>query len=307
MYRTDRQRIQNEIGSELDQWSKVGWVAKFFWRDDDAVTDTPALRRLFQVARDKGITVALAVIPEQADAALARLLTTETCCVWQHGWNHRWYERGEFGDGRPLEAMKYDALSGQRRMDQLFGPQGWQRIFVPPFHEIAMPFKALLPVLGYLGVSAGVQRRMDQLFGPQGWQRIFVPPFHEIAMPFKALLSVLGYLGVSAGVPPTPRIEGVPELNAFDFMDWKAKKLLPESEIYALILEELKSRRAGSIPAARPIGLLTHHLVMDEQDWSVLSDLFSLLQSHEASHVCSAFEVFASPKLQDAILDGFPH
>ena len=263
MYRTDRQRIQNEIGSELDQWSKVGWVAKFFWRDDDAVTDTPALRRLFQVARDKGITVALAVIPEQADAALARLLTTETCCVWQHGWNHRWYERGEFGDGRPLEAMKYDALSGQRRMDQLFGPQGWQRIFVPPFHEIAMPFKALL--------------------------------------------SVLGYLGVSAGVPPTPRIEGVPELNAFDFMDWKAKKLLPESEIYALILEELKSRRAGSIPAARPIGLLTHHLVMDEQDWSVLSDLFSLLQSHEASHVCSAFEVFASPKLQDAILDGFPH
>jgi hypothetical protein len=54
-----------------------------------------------------------------------------------------------------LSAMVADAKDGQAAMDAVFGSQGWQRVFVPPFHALAMSFKAEISRLGYLGLSAG--------------------------------------------------------------------------------------------------------------------------------------------------------
>ena len=51
--------------------------------------------------------------------------------------------------------MMRDAMEGQRAMDRLFGSH-WQRVFVPPFHALTMPFKSLLPSLGYRGLSSGL-------------------------------------------------------------------------------------------------------------------------------------------------------
>jgi glycosyltransferase involved in cell wall biosynthesis len=148
-------RIPHEISEELDRWSATGNVARFWWRDDDAVTDTPKLRRLIELARRLEVRVGLAVIPERADDSLARLLFDAPCRVWQHGWGHHYHADGEFGQGRALQAMIDDALSGQQRLNGIFGPGGWQRVFVPPFHALSLSFKALLPRLGYAGLSAG--------------------------------------------------------------------------------------------------------------------------------------------------------
>ncbi len=150
-------RLEEQLGSELDAWAAAGMTARLWWRDDDAASDTPQLRRLLDVARDVGIVVALAVVPERADDSLATLVSPAECCIWQHGWGHHFHASGEFGDGRALDLMMDDALAGQRSLDRLFGPAGWQRVFVPPNHALSVPFKALIPSLGYLGVSAGVQ------------------------------------------------------------------------------------------------------------------------------------------------------
>ena len=112
---------------------------------------------LSRIARDYGLLPAIAVVPERADDSLARLLCRAECCVWQHGWGHHTHTAGEFGEGRALDLMERDALAGQESLDRLFGPRGWQRVFVPPFHLLSMRFKAAVPRLGYRGVSAGVQ------------------------------------------------------------------------------------------------------------------------------------------------------
>jgi hypothetical protein len=52
--------------------------------------------------------------------------------------------------------MMAEAHSGQLALDRLFGKAGWQRVFVPPFHALSVPFKTLLPGLGYWGLSAGL-------------------------------------------------------------------------------------------------------------------------------------------------------
>jgi hypothetical protein len=120
------------------------------------VSATPQLRRLLGLARDLGIAPAAAVVPGRADESLVELASGPECCVWQHGWTHDFHQDGEFGQGRPLDRMIADAVAGQRALDRLFGPAGWQRVFVPPNHQLSLPFKALVPTLGYLGVSAGI-------------------------------------------------------------------------------------------------------------------------------------------------------
>ena len=38
------------LARELDAWGEAGAVATLWWRDDDAVADTPTLRRLLSLA-----------------------------------------------------------------------------------------------------------------------------------------------------------------------------------------------------------------------------------------------------------------
>src|SRR5690348_3297413 len=61
-----------DLETELDIWHAANRAARFWWRDDDAVTWTPALQRLLALAED--VPIGLAVIPGEARAELARSL-----------------------------------------------------------------------------------------------------------------------------------------------------------------------------------------------------------------------------------------
>ena len=98
--------------------------------------------------------LAIAVIPQQAEQRLVNILRRGLLCR-QHGWSHANHGSGEFELDRPFQGMIDDILDGQRRMDALFGPYGWQRVFVPPYHRLAVAFKSLIPALGFSGVSTG--------------------------------------------------------------------------------------------------------------------------------------------------------
>jgi hypothetical protein len=145
-----------QLVRELEAWAEAGLAARFWWRDDDATSDTEQLRQFLTIAKNFGIVPGVAVIPERADASLVARASRADATIWQHGWGHHFHELGEFGEGRPLPTMSREALLGQRRLDDLFGDSGWQRVFVPPNHMISMSFKAALPRLGYFGLSAGL-------------------------------------------------------------------------------------------------------------------------------------------------------
>jgi hypothetical protein len=142
-----------------EEYLKTGALAaplSFWWRDDDAIADSDALQRLFGVASARGASVAVAVIPKFADDSLARAIgSSGVSCAWQHGWSHAAHGGNrEFGSNRHIDELMIDAESGRGRMSALFGPGGWQPVFVPPWNHISQEFKAVLPGLGYTGLSA---------------------------------------------------------------------------------------------------------------------------------------------------------
>src|SRR5262245_7388273 len=115
--------------------------ATFWWRDDDAVTSTPALKRLVDLAAIGGSPVALAAIPARADAALEQALSvTDHVVALQHGYAHANHaapagKKAEFGIGRDLAAALQDLRAGSRRMHALFGDRALP-VLVPPWNRI---------------------------------------------------------------------------------------------------------------------------------------------------------------------------
>lgn len=252
----------DRLCAELDLWAGAGLIASLWWRDDDAITDTPQLQRLLGLARATGIVVGLGVVPAFADSSLVSIAADGDCCLWQHGWGHHFHAAGEFGEERDVELMVHDALAGRRELDRVFGPGGWQRVFVPPNHMLSVAFKSLLPGLGYLGVSAGD--------------------------------------------PLTTRLAHVVEVNAeIDVMDWPPRQLLPESTICDMLVDQLALRRTGGVPADRPLGILTHHLVFDDHAWDVTSRLIESLRSHRAVRLIPADTLFVSGSARSSMSSGF--
>lgn len=255
------EKFGDELRHELSEWERSNRIAKFWWRDDDAVSATSALHRLLALAEQIGTTVALAVIPERADESLANLVGRGPCCVWQHGLRHHWehedpegkYAQGEFGEGRELSRMMADAHHGQIALDRLFGQNTWQKVFVPPFHALSNCFKGLLPSLGY-------------------W-------------------------GLSSGLPLSPPIGTVKEVNAeIDVMNWPERAFHGAEAVEKMIVEQLQSRRQVSRSRESPIGLLTHHLVHDDETWDFIAELFRFLNDHDAAVLVPANLLFQQAK-----------
>src|SRR5258708_39936005 len=81
-----------DLIDELNRWAALARVARFWWRDDDAVQPTPQLDRLLVLA--DGIPIGLAVIPAAVEPGLAEWLSgLAWVVVLQHGWRHFIYGR----------------------------------------------------------------------------------------------------------------------------------------------------------------------------------------------------------------------
>ena len=91
--------------AELDAWAETSLKATLWWRDDDAVDDTPPLRTLLTLSSETPI--ALAVIPEPALEGLASCVGHRSdISILQHGFSHSNYapaneKKSEYGRHRP--------------------------------------------------------------------------------------------------------------------------------------------------------------------------------------------------------------
>lgn len=232
------------LDQALDRAADRGCAIRFWWRDDDAATQTPQLDRLLDLARRYGAGIGLAAVPQQVRPPLAERLREEAgAFALVHGWSHANHappgeKKAEFGGHRPLATMAEEAGSALRALEAALGPKVLP-VFVPPWNRIAPTLAARLPGLGYTGLSAFKDRDRHS--------------------------SVTDLVQINTHIDP---------------IDWHGTRSLAAIEgILAQIAAAIDRRVDGIADPDEPIGLLTHHLIHEETVWLFCERLLSYLAS----------------------------
>ena len=242
-----------DLVDELDRWGLAERVARLWWRDDDAVTMTPQLDDLLRLAGE--VPVALAVIPALARPELAAALHgAPLVAVLQHGWQHA----NRSGRGKKSEY-----------------PQGRSAALVAA------------------EIGAG-QARLKTLFGRRALP-VLVPPWNRFTDEFLPLLSASGIAGISTMAPRNGATlpPGLVRIDVHvDFVAWRDDRgfIGTEAALGGLV-GHLRARRLDGAASAGPIGILTHHLIMDGPTAAFLDRLITLTGSHAASRWATAGEL----------------
>ena len=148
------------VKAALDAAAGRGVAVPIWWRDDDAVAATPALDRLLALASAFDAPLLIAAIPASAEPSLAdRLGRAPGISVAVHGLSHADHaphgeKAAEFGDHRPLAALRREAAEALRIARQRLPEETLLPVFVPPWNRVSPALAAALPELGYLGLSA---------------------------------------------------------------------------------------------------------------------------------------------------------
>jgi hypothetical protein len=244
-----------DLVDELDRWEAAGRVAALWWRDDDAVTATPQLDVLLRLAGE--VPIALAVIPALARPDLpGALASLPLVAVLQHGWQHA----NRVAAGKKSEY-----------------PQGRPAAIVAA--EIA----------------AG-QARLTAMFGSRAVP-VLVPPWNRFAAEHLWMLPEAGIRGLSAmaprrlaGAPPA----GVADLDVhIDLVAWHGGRgFIGTGAALGGLIDQLRARRLAD-GHGRPIGILTHHLIMDGATAAFVDRLVATARGHAAVRWAHAREMLS--------------
>lgn len=143
------------------------YAGAFWWRDDDAVADTPALHTLMDMAEALDAPLTLAVIPGNLDPSLAPAIEGRSVTTAVHGWTHTNHapadeKKAEYRAHRPFGVLMDEASRGKAILDAAFGLQSLP-LFIPPWNRIAKDLP--LSTLGYEGLSVFGQREISDQNG----------------------------------------------------------------------------------------------------------------------------------------------
>ena len=244
------------LEAEAARWQAAGRTAELWWRDDDAADSSAALDRLFELHRETQAPLALAVVPARATPALADRLAAEPAVdLLQHGYAH-----------------VNHASPGEKKAE--LGP-----------HRPAMV------VLGELGTG---WLALERLFGSRA-QNVMVPPWNRIAPGLVPTLPEIGFSGLST-FGPRPRahpVRGLLQVNTHvDLIDWKSGGVFAgETAALGALVAALAYARTVS---GEPVGLLSHHLVMDGRAWDFLRSMWEIAPTLPGICLRSARELFAA-------------
>jgi hypothetical protein len=241
------------LQQELEIWKASGTKPKIWWRDDDAVEDTPALCKLVGLVERFRIPLLLAVIPAGASTSLARRLDRATLVTpCQHGFAHVNHAAPgmracELGGRQSLDQTLGELESGRCHLSQLFNERLLD-VLVPPWNRIGKLIVPRLPEFGFRGLSTG------------GW-RTFA------------------------------RVPGLLQVNTHvDIIDWKlGRKGISQDQAARRLAFALAEARARD---GAPVGLLTHHLAHDEIAWRTLEALLTCLARESNMRWLTATELW---------------
>ena len=239
--------------NELDRWGEAARVARFWWRDDDAVAATPQLDALLRLVGD--VPVGLAVIPALVELSLADALQTRPyVAVLQHGWSHTNHQpagkKSEFPPSRNPAEVAAELRAGADRLRALFGTR-FVPILAPPWNRFAPEF---LPLLAPSGVLA---------------------------------LSTMAHSRTVRGESELARIDA-----HLDPVAWRADRhFIGTKPALDLLLGHLRAQRLRGTEPSAAIGILTHHLVMDGATAAFLGQMIATLAAHSAARWVTAGEL----------------
>ncbi len=117
---------------------------------------------------------------------------------------------------------------------------------------------------------------------------VMVPPWNRIAADVESALPALGYRGISTfrGRRATP-VPGLVRVDThLDLVDWRKRRHLTAEEALPL-LERLLAKEED-----RPLGILTHHRIMDTPAFAALERLLERLARHPDLRWSGAEELF---------------
>jgi hypothetical protein len=127
------------IERELIDWKAGGRTPRFWWRDDDARSPSPALTRLLGLSESFEVPLALAVIPDGNLIGLAKAIGRHPrVSVIQHGCDHVDRNRGggfpaEFDPTAPVATVAAKIAAGWRALSEVFDPTP---VFAPPWNRL---------------------------------------------------------------------------------------------------------------------------------------------------------------------------
>ena len=248
--------IWQTFEEEVARWRDSGRTVELWWRDDDAVDATPALERLIGIQRASRVPLALAVVPANATAALAARLADEPAVdVLQHGYGHVNHAAPE---------SKKTELGAER---------------------------PAMMVLGELGTG---WMALERLFARRALP-VMVPPWNRIAPMLVPALPEIGFTGLSTfgARKRAEAVRGLRQVNTHvDLIDWKqGRAFVGHDTAMAALVSALAAGRQG---VAEPVGLLSHHLAMDEGAWDFLRSLLGRAADMPGVQMRSASSLFAS-------------
>lgn len=135
-----------------------------------------------------------------------------------------------------------------------------------------------------------------------GWRRlrdmcpalpVLVPPWNRIDPGLAAALPGAGLTGLSTIWPRQPAPPGLTIANThIDIMSWTARRFAGEDAALAAALGHLSGRREGTVDAAEPTGLLTHHLAHDGPAWAFIRRFLAETTGHPAVRWRAARDIF---------------
>ncbi|WP_229590747.1 polysaccharide deacetylase family protein [Pseudodesulfovibrio sediminis] len=253
----------NALLTELDAWQSVGLTAELWWRDDDAVEPTVELDRLIRISDRFGVPCGLAAIPAKAGEPLRKTIS-DAAGIWilQHGYAHTNHATPGSGTGawelglhRSQSIVLEELREGMRKFTQLYKGR-FIPCLVPPWNRIDPELLPYLPVLGFRGLSASYKKDRP--------------------------------------VPPDDL--RVADCHC-DVLYWKDKpkvRFTGTEKSVQFIVEHLRNKRLSLADASEPTCVLTHHLVMDEDAWTFMEELFSLTGDHPAATWLSPADIWPS-------------
>jgi len=247
------------LSAELDRWAAAGRTATLWWRDDDAGTMNDRLERLLTLRDRVDVNVALATVPARLEPPFRARMAAETrVTVLQHGYSHHNFatpdeRKIELDASRPAEYVIAELAVG---MQALHAVSGWAPVLVPPWNRIAPHLLPLLPELGYRGLSGlGPRSRPNALAGLRQ-NNVHIDP-----------------------------------------IDWRGRYGSPRAfagtaRTIAAVVDHLAARRTGAADGEEVTGLMTHHLVQDDDTWRFVEHFIAQTKSHPAANWLATNDVF---------------
>ncbi|GGB95090.1 hypothetical protein GCM10011352_21490 [Marinobacterium zhoushanense] len=124
---------------------------------------------------------------------------------------------------------------------------------------------------------------------------VLVPPWNRLCVELVELLPRAGFIGLSTLGPRGGSALGLEQVNVHvDLINWRAgRRFVGEQQALAQLVTHLRMRREAKADPREATGIMTHHLVHDEQVWAFLARLFEISREQGALW-CPAASLFSA-------------